>query len=148
MPSSYAYACPILFPLQKKATQRWPFSIGEPISTLRPSAGQHLTAIGGRHSLTETMFHLTMPFLGLIRTKHVFSPFRTRLRTAAFCKYILYTDNTEKVKPFSRLFFRRAEKCRIFARQIRTPGLEKGPGGPAGYERREGTKPLPYSVSK
>ena len=62
--------------LQKGATLRWPLLIGKAFSSLRSSASQHLAAVGSCHSFTETMFHFTMPFLRLIRTKHASSPFR------------------------------------------------------------------------
>ena len=61
--------------LQKKATLRWPFLIGELFSSLCPSAGQHLTAVCRGHSFPEPMFHFAMPFLRLIRTKHASSSF-------------------------------------------------------------------------
>ena len=40
------------------------------LSALRSAAGQHLAAVGGRHSFTEAMLHLTMTLLGLIGTEH------------------------------------------------------------------------------
>ncbi len=41
---------------------------------LKPSAGKYVPAVLGLHALTKTMNLLALPFLGLIRLKHVGAP--------------------------------------------------------------------------
>ena len=40
------------------------------LSALRSAAGQHLAAVGGRHSLAEAVLFLALKLLGLIGTEH------------------------------------------------------------------------------
>ena len=51
-------------PTYKKSHTTVALLIGESFPTLGSAASQHLAAIGGCHSLAETMFHLAMPFFG------------------------------------------------------------------------------------
>jgi len=44
---------------------------GDPLPALQPSASEHVPAVLGLHALTETMYLLALPFLGLVSTKHV-----------------------------------------------------------------------------
>ena len=44
--------------------------VGQTSAALSSSASQNLTAVGGSHSLTETVLHLAMTLLGLISTEH------------------------------------------------------------------------------
>ena len=47
------------------------------LSALRSAAGQHLAAVGGRHSLAEAVLFLALTLLGLVSTQHVLcTPFR------------------------------------------------------------------------
>ena len=82
--------------LQKRATQRWPLLIGKTFSSLGPSAGQHLTAVGSSHSFAETVFHFPMPFLRLIRTKHPSSPFRTTIKGLGLARLYYITSVVQK----------------------------------------------------
>ena len=41
---------------------------------LKPSAGKYVPAVLGLHALTKTVNLLALPFLGLIRLKHVGAP--------------------------------------------------------------------------
>ena len=45
-------------------------SVAEMLSALRSAAGQHLAAVGGRHSLAEAVLFLALKLLGLIGTEH------------------------------------------------------------------------------
>ena len=44
--------------------------VGQTSAALSSSASQHLAAVGGSHSLTETVLHLSVTFLGLISSFH------------------------------------------------------------------------------
>ena len=48
--------------------------VGQTSAALSSSASQHLAAVGGSHSLTETVLHLAMTLLGLICTEHSLLP--------------------------------------------------------------------------
>ena len=47
------------------------------LSALRSAAGQHLAAVGGRHSLAEAVLFLALKLLGLIGTEHGVFSFRS-----------------------------------------------------------------------
>ena len=44
------------------------------LSALRSAAGQHLAAVGGRHSLAEAVLLGALALLGLIGTEHCMTP--------------------------------------------------------------------------
>ena len=44
------------------------------VPALKPSAGKYVPAVLGLHALTKTVNLLALPFLGLIRLKHVGAP--------------------------------------------------------------------------
>jgi len=56
------------------------FQIGLPslvrklLSALASAAGKNFSAVSGRHSFTEAVFHLAMTLLRLVRSFHNFNP--------------------------------------------------------------------------
>ena len=50
------------------------FLVSQASAALSSSASQHLAAVGGSHSLAETVLHLAMTLLGLISTEHSVLP--------------------------------------------------------------------------
>ncbi len=84
------------------------FLVAQLLSASRSSAGKHFATVRSGHSFTETMFHLTMPFFRLIRTKHVFVLLSRLDPTVFFRKtQTVYLAKTHYILTFikkSRLF--------------------------------------------
>ena len=86
-------------------------SVTEFDSAFGSAAGEDLAAVRGLHSLAEAVLFLALELLGLVGTKHVFSPFRCNTQHQGRNLEVVDKKSTRRRKPPSAYYIEQKSIC-------------------------------------